>query len=374
MKVHRLKLVTGIAAACVALSSVAPSFAQSTPALQGSWLAGPDGQGPSTIIGRIEAPRPAQRVAAATNLLVSGWAADTTATGWAGIDGVEVWSGAKDKSTSTKLGTGSVALNRADVGDSIGANFVKSGFTAVVPSSALQPLSGDVTLFVYLHTPGKGTWYRNVAINVTSVTGVNLATGVKLDYPGDPIVVIARPQEGMNITQKQRNNRFSFNGIALDRNPITNPAIQTSGPGCSGCAGATGAIGTQARGAGIGSITAYIDTPPSRGDNSSPGLFGSPCTSCLYANVLVNNLGVFNTPNRKPASIISANYGEEYDYSGWSIAINPATLEPGRHTLYVTATSSVTGSLNANNQFVGKTTTASVNFNILDLNHQKIQP
>jgi hypothetical protein len=369
-----MKFLTGIAAACVALSSAVPSFAQTTPALQGSWLAGPDGQGPSTIIGRIEAPRPAQKVAAATNLLVSGWAADTTATGWAGIDGVEVWSGAKDKSTSAKLGSGTVALSRADVGDSIGSNFVKSGFTAIVPSSALQPLSGDVTLFVYLHTPGKGTWYRNVAINVTSVTGVNLATGVKLDYPSDPIVVIARPQEGMNITQKQRNNKFTFNGIALDRNPITDPAIQTSGPGCNACAGATGALGTQARGAGISGITAYIDTPPTRGDNSVFGNFGTSCAGCLYGNVLVSNAGFLNTPNRRQASIISGSYGSAYDFSGWSISINPALLAPGPHTLYVTATSSVTGALNANNQFTGKTTTGSVKFNILDMNHQKIQP
>jgi hypothetical protein len=34
----------------------------------------------------------------------------------------------------------------------------------------------------------------------------------------------------------------------------------------------------------------------------------------------------------------------------------------------------VTGALNATNQFVGKTSTASVTFNILDLSHNKIQP
>jgi hypothetical protein len=229
---YRLKLLTGAAAACVALSSVGPTFAQPG-TLQGSWLAGPDGQGPSTIVGRIEAPRPNARATTSTNLLVSGWAADTTASGWAGVDGVEVWNGAKDKKESAKLGSGSVGLTRADVGEALGSTFTPSGFTAIVPSSALQPLSGPVTLYVYLHTPGKGTWYRTVGINVMSAAGVNLATGAELQYPTDPIVVIARPQDGMNITQKQKNNKFTFNGIALDRNAITDPNIPLSGPGCS---------------------------------------------------------------------------------------------------------------------------------------------
>jgi hypothetical protein len=371
---YRLKLLTGAAAACVALSSISPSFAQGT-TLQGSWLSGPDGQGPSTIVGRVEAPRVNAKIVSSTNLLVSGWAADTTATGWAGIDGVEVWSGAKDKKESAKLGSGTVGLTRADVGDALGSTFTASGFTAIVPSSALQPLSGAVSLYVYLHTPGKGTWYRTVGINVSSAAGVNIATGAALDFPTDPIVVIARPQDGMNITQKQKNNKFSFNGIALDRNAITDPNIQLSGPGCSGCAGSTGAMATSARGAGISSITAYIDTPPAKGDQSIFGNFGTACgAACLYSNILVSNAGFINTPGRKAPSIISRNYGSQFDFSGWSISINPATLSPGPHTLYVTATSSVTGALNAANQFVGKTSTASVTFNILDLSHQKIQP
>jgi len=372
---YRLKLVTGVAAACVALSSIGPSLAQPTTTLQGSWLAGPDGQGPSTIIGRIEAPRNNQKAVSSSNLLVSGWAADTTAAGWAGLDGVEVWSGAKDKTTSSKLASGIVGLARADVGDALGSTFTSSGFTAIVPSSALQSLSGATTLYVYLHTPGKGSWYRTTSVSLVSTAGVNLATGATLQFPTDPIVVIARPQDGTAITQKQVNNKFSFNGIALDRNTITDPNIQLTGPGCSGCNGARGGIGTQARGAGISSVTAYIDTPPVKGDNSIFGNFGTPCGSaCLYANVLVSNLGSLNVPGRPRASIISGSYGSQFDFSGWSIPINPALLAPGPHTLYVTATSSVTGSLNAANQFVGKTTTASVTFNVLDLGHKKIQP
>jgi hypothetical protein len=187
--------------------------------------------------------------------------------------------------------------------------------------------------------------------------------------------VIARPQDGTAVTQLQKNGKFSFNGIALDRNAITDPNVQVSGPGCSACAGAVGNIATQARGAGIASITAYLDAPPAKGDQSVFGLFGTACgTACLYSPVFVSNAGTVNTPGKPQASIISRNYGSQFDFSGWSIAINPATLTPGPHTLYVTATSSVTGYLDATRKFVGKTSTASVTFNILDFSHKKIQP
>jgi hypothetical protein len=367
-RTHRVKFFAGLAALGLALSSLAPSYAQSAPVL-GSWLAGPDAKGSSTIIGRIEAPGARRSVSDATNVQVTGWAADTTATGWAGIDGVEVWAGAKDKGGS-KLATGSAGLPRSDIGDALGRSFTNSGFVAVVPASAWGTKSGAQTLYVYLHTPDKGTWYRTVAITVVPAAGVNLATGAPLAFPTDPMVVIARPQEGMNITQKQRNGKFSFNGFALDRNPITDPKIQLSGPGCSGCT----LFGAQARGSGISGISAYVDTPPVRGDQTIFGNFGANCASCLYANVLVNNLGSLNTPGRPQASITSRQYGSQFDYSGWSIAINPATLSPGWHTLYVTAASSVTGYLNPANQFVGKTTTAKVNFVILDQSHTQIQP
>jgi len=376
VRIHRTKFLTGIAATCLALaSSIGPSFAQSGPVL-GSWLAGPDGKGTSTIVGRIEAPRSRANVNNGANLLVSGWAADTTAAGWAGIDGVEVWSGASDKSGSSKLATGIVGQARTDVGDALGGSFTNSGFSVIVKGSALQNMKGALTLYVYLHTPGKGTWYRSTPVNVISTAGINLATGATLAFPNDPMVVIARPQDGMAITQKQRNSKFTFSGFALDRNPITDPNIQLTGPGCNACVGAGGAIGTSARGSGISSVTAYLDTPPVRGDNSAFGGFGiGPGAGAgLYANILVSSLGSINRSGVPQGSIITRQFGSQFDFSGWSISINPALLTPGPHTLWVTATSSVTGSLNANNQFVGKQTTASATFNILDFSHKNIQP
>jgi hypothetical protein len=351
IRTHRTKFLAGVGAACLALSTFAPAAAQSGPTL-GSWLAGPGASGTSTIIGRIEAPRARQNLNSGASVLVTGWAADTTAAGWAGISGVEVWNGAKDKS-GTKVATGTVGLTRADVGDALGGSFTNSGFSAVIPSSAWKDQKGAQALFVYLLTPGKGSYYRELSVNLT--------TAPVLAFPSDPIVTIVKPQDGTAITQRQKNSKFTFVGFALDRNPVADTNTLT-GPGCSGCT----LFNTQARGAGISNIVANIDTPTAqKGDNSVFGNFGTACgSSCLYTQALVSNLGSLNVPGKPQASIVTRQYGSQYDFSGWSLSINPALLSPGPHTLYVTATSSITG----------KQSTASVAFNVLDMNHLKIQP
>ena len=66
----------------------------------------------------------------------------------------------------------------------------------------MQP--GGVTLYVYIHTPNKGSWYRTVQ--------GTLVQAPVLPYPSDPIVVIAKPQEGTNITQRQLFNKFQNSG------------------------------------------------------------------------------------------------------------------------------------------------------------------
>jgi hypothetical protein len=357
------------------LTTIAPSYAQPAPSM-GSWTAGPGAQGTSTYIGRIEAPRTNQTVNTSASLLVSGWAADTTAQGWAGIDGVEVWSGAQG-SGGTKLATGSVGQRRPDIAESIGGNFTNSGFTAVVPASAWSNMSaGSHNLYVYIHTPNKGSWYRTI--------GVSLVNPPVLPYPNDPVVYIAKPQDGMNITQRQLNNKVTFSGIALDRNPLSAvanslallpPGIgQSLSQGCPSCTGNTNNIYTQYRGQGVNSITAYIDSPPKPGDNSTFGSFGAPCVGCTQGvSVLVAGKGSLNVQGKPQGSIISDSFGldvsgdpEQFRYAGWVISINPALLDPGPHTLVVTANSAITG----------KQSTARATFNILPFTDksQKIQP
>jgi hypothetical protein len=312
----------------------------------GSWLAGPDASGSSTIIGRVEAPRAGQNLNPGTSLLVTGWAADTTAQGWAGFDGVEVWAGAKDKG-GTKLATGSVGLSRPDIAEAIGGYYKNSGFSAVVPGSTMSNLpAGATNLYVYLHTPGKGTWYRTVS--------TTLLAPLALQFPNDPVVWIAKPQDGINITQKQVTQSYSFTGVALDRNPLSSVqnnlaqlppgAGQSLGAGCPGCTGNTNNWYTSHTGAGVSSITAYIDAPPAKNDLTAPALFGAPCAACIQGvSILVSNKGFRNVQGKPQGSVISQNYGPQYRFAGWSITINPAILAPGPHTLYVIATSSITG-------------------------------
>ncbi|HEY2596805.1 MAG TPA: hypothetical protein VGK33_23155, partial [Chloroflexota bacterium] len=186
------------------------------------------------------------------------------------------------------------------------------------------------------------------------------------------------------ITQRQLFNKITFSGIALDRNPLS--AVQSSlsalAPGigqsltggCSACLGATNYIYTQYRGQGVDSITAFIDAPPSKGDNSTFGAFGAPCTACTQGvAILNNNKGFLNVSGKPQGSVISDSYGDQvsgdpqqFRYGGWVISIEPALLSPGPHTLFVTAHSTVTG----------KISTAQATFNILPFTNssQKIQP
>jgi hypothetical protein len=362
-------------AAGAAPTAQAPAAPPPAPVLT-NWSAGPGAQGSSTYIGRVETPRIGQIVNTGNGLLVSGWVADVTAQGWSGIDGVEAWAGDR-ASGGTKLGTGSVGLPRPDIGDIIGSNFTNSGFSMVVPSSAMSTLpAGNVQLRLYVHTPNKGWWYRQ-----TTVSAIQPPT---LPYPNDPVVYIAKPQNGMNITQRQLFNKITFSGVALDRNPLS--AVQNSlsilppgigqslTGGCSACLGSTGYIYTQYRGQGVDTITAYIDNPPAKGDNTAFGNFGTPCASCTQGvSILNSGKGSLNVSGKPQGSIISDSFGnqvsgdpQQFRYGGWVISIEPALLSPGPHTLFVTAHSTITG----------KTSTTSSTFNIIPFTNssQKIQP
>jgi hypothetical protein len=77
----------------------------------GAWTGASDAQGANTYIGRVESPRAGQTVQAGSNLLVSGWAVDTTAQGWAGFDQMQVYNGDRANG-GTKLADGSVGLSR----------------------------------------------------------------------------------------------------------------------------------------------------------------------------------------------------------------------------------------------------------------------
>jgi hypothetical protein len=330
-------LISGLVAAVLALSIVAPGFAQSTSGgggvvSSGSWTGSSDAQGANTYIGHVEAPRAGQNVAAGSNLLVSGWAADTTAEGWAGFDQMQVYNGDKAKG-GTKVADGQVGLSRPDVASFIGPNFRNSGFSAVVPSGALS--GGQATLFVYLHTASKGWWFQSV--------GVNQQAPVALDFPNDPVVVIGKPVDGSIITTKQVLNRYVLVGYALDQNPVTDPGNQSklfgpvAGPGE----------------AGIQSVVLYLD--------KTPNMAGyDPAVNFLAnAGLGIEDLASAQGPAAGPVhtaankSTITRAYGPQYEFAGWVASWDTRNAQPDmEHTIYAVATSSITK----------KTSTASTTF------------
>lgn len=143
----------------------APSAAQS--AGPGTFAPGPGAGSTNTYSGRIEAPAANAMIPQSQTLLVTGWACDTTAQGWAGFDQVQVYTGAMG-SGGTMLASGSVGGTRSDVAGTTGdPNCAPSGFSVTVPGSALGA-AGAMTLNVYLHTPGNGWWYLSVPVTVAA--------------------------------------------------------------------------------------------------------------------------------------------------------------------------------------------------------------
>jgi hypothetical protein len=147
----------------LALAVPIPAAAQALPG-GGSWAPGPDASGDNTFAGVIDQPANGSIIAAGAAFHISGWVVDTTAQGWAGVDDLNVFLG------STRLVRGVVAGSRPDVATATGNGFwAASGFDAVMPGGALPP--GTATLTVVAHTPGKGSWSRQVSVTVSGAAG-----------------------------------------------------------------------------------------------------------------------------------------------------------------------------------------------------------
>src|SRR5437764_503620 len=89
-----------------------------------------------------------------------GLSAQRTAAGWGGADDVQVFAGAMGAG-GRMLAKGIVGQNRSDVGTAFNYPFWSaSGWSATVPAGGLG--AGNQTLNVYIHTPGKGWWFKQV--------------------------------------------------------------------------------------------------------------------------------------------------------------------------------------------------------------------
>jgi hypothetical protein len=162
-----------LVATVLVLGGALPAAAQSVPG-SGGWAPGPDAAGDNTYAGVVDQPANGSGIAAGSAFHVSGWAVDTTAEGWAGFDGLNVYVGGQ--ASGTPVARGTVGEARPDVAAATGNGFwAASGFDALVPAGAVP--SGQQTLTIAAHTPGKGTWVRQVSVNVGGGGGGGGAAG-----------------------------------------------------------------------------------------------------------------------------------------------------------------------------------------------------
>jgi hypothetical protein len=218
----RFPRVLTATAACFAViaSMAAPAAAQSQ-----SWQGGPGAILDNTYVGFIDQPANGAGVRGSGSFVVGGWFVDTTAQGWAGADGMQVWLGAMDGG-GKMVATGIVGQYRSDVGKFLGNPYYSySGFSASVPGSSLP--SGSQTLYVYMHTGGKGWWYKTVNVNVggaaaSTAPAAGGAAAAAVNPGGDaPILVVTAPKEGENV-KASGSSTYTITGTAKD--PVTGAA------------------------------------------------------------------------------------------------------------------------------------------------------
>jgi hypothetical protein len=147
---------------------------------------------------------------------------------------MQVWLGTMDGG-GKMLANGIVGQNRPDVGAALGNPFyANSGFSASVPGGSVP--AGNQTLNVYMHTGGKGWWYKSVSVNgggaapstapapaatAAPVSSSSAAHAVASGTAGAPIVTITAPTESQNV-RASGSSTFTIQGTAVD--PVTGPS------------------------------------------------------------------------------------------------------------------------------------------------------
>jgi hypothetical protein len=205
------KVLSVAASLAVFASLVSPASAQ-----QGSgWQPGPGGILDNTYAGFIDLPQNGATVPGSGAFTLGGWFVDQQAQGWAGADNMQVWLGTMDGG-GHMIAQGTVAQNRPDVGAALGNPFwAASGFSALVNGSSVP--GGSQTLYVYLHTGGKGWWFKTVTVN-----GGGAAASAPAPAPGGavtagaaPNLAVTSPTEGQNVSAKGSAD-FTITGTASD--------------------------------------------------------------------------------------------------------------------------------------------------------------
>jgi hypothetical protein len=262
-----------------------------------TWTAGPGGAGDDSYDGFIDAPTMNATVPTG-GFSVTGWFVDKTAQGWAGADDVQVWQGTMDGG-GQMLAKASFAQNRPDVASVMGNPYwAASGFGVVVPGASLAP--GSQALSVYVHTPGKGWWYKQVQVNVssdiTAAVPAPAAAAPTVTGGALPIVAFVRPNDGEQVLTK---SDYEIQGYALDLNAGPNQGTQ---------------------GTGIDRVQVYLGNERENGGT----LLGD--ADLGFSDATATDL-----------------YGPQFAASGWRLTFKPTKFKANTYLLFAYARSLVTG-------------------------------
>jgi hypothetical protein len=201
-----LRRVVG-AAAWALFATAVSTFAQTT---SGGWQAADGGAVDPSYSGVIDTPTNGATVAASGPISMRGWFVDTTAQGWAGASGVQVYVGTRD--TGTLVAHGQVGGDRPDVAASLGNPFWESsGWSASLDASQLLP--GQNVLSVYVQTPDKGWFFQQVTVSTGAGSGELLAPAPAVQGP-PPRVAVLTPREGESVSTSDRS--YTISGTASD--------------------------------------------------------------------------------------------------------------------------------------------------------------
>ncbi len=159
-----------------------------------------------TVTNRVSQPamdmdRPEQNAVVPGRFVVAGWALDRSALEGAGVDAIHVYAFAASGAV-TFLGVADYGVERPDVGNVFGAQFVRSGYWLTV--GALDP--GEYTLVVFARSTVSGTFFAQ-AHHITV-------------RAGNPLMALDTPADGATHAQP-----FPLAGWAIDRDAPSGPGV-----------------------------------------------------------------------------------------------------------------------------------------------------
>lgn len=299
----------GIVAALLGLASLLgapPAFGQQAPNGPAALSVGPGASGDATqMVGHVDTPTAGTAFYPGANVGITGWALDSSAQGWSGIDEVQVYLGQMGGG-GTLLGQGNVGLARPDVAQALGASTPAVGFQVTATGyPGLAQASGPVQLNLYFHTPSRGWWSlpANVTLSATpAVQGQSQQNGVVVTGAylwGKSLV----PESLPNAVLSNSRGNYRVLGFAFDSAEIGAPHN------------------------GIVSVDVYLD-----GDSSNPD----------YVDLGLATLGDQGgqpTPHGYPEG---AGFSLTVDTTVWNwTGVQPGITLPwptGQHTLHFVAT------------------------------------